>query len=151
VIEVREPKPSECNTITGLCLRSKAHWGYDAEFMESCREELTVTYAALRTNHCRVAAYGRTIEGYVEVSFKGKTAELEKLFVCPNVMGRSIGKMLMQSALEHAAAQGASSIIIAADPGAVPFYEKLGAIRIGSIESNSIAGRSLPLLRLSLH
>ena len=34
------PDEGECETLSALCLRSKAHWGYDSAFMEAVREEL---------------------------------------------------------------------------------------------------------------
>ena len=36
----------EADCLTALCMRSKAHWGYDAAFMHACREELRMTAVA---------------------------------------------------------------------------------------------------------
>jgi len=39
---IRPARREECGLLTELALRSKAVWGYDAAFMEACREELTI-------------------------------------------------------------------------------------------------------------
>ena len=39
---VRSARAGEAASLTALCLRSKAHWGYDAEFMRLCVPSLTV-------------------------------------------------------------------------------------------------------------
>ena len=42
---VRHARPDEAAAISDLALRSKGHWGYSAEFLEACRDELTVSAA----------------------------------------------------------------------------------------------------------
>ena len=41
-IIVRPARPEECAALSELCLRSKGWWGYDAAFLEACRDELTI-------------------------------------------------------------------------------------------------------------
>jgi hypothetical protein len=38
---IRRALPGEADLLTALTLRSKAYWGYDREFMEAARAELT--------------------------------------------------------------------------------------------------------------
>jgi hypothetical protein len=45
---VRPARPGEAAGLTGLCLRSKAHWGYDAAFMRLCVPSLTVKEEAIK-------------------------------------------------------------------------------------------------------
>lgn len=150
MVDIRAPKPAECDAITALCLRSKAYWGYDTAFMEACRSELSVSAATLAANYCR-AAYGHAqLIGFVEISSDGETAELEKLFVDPDAMGKGVGEALLEEAVEACKAMSISTLAIAADPGAVPFYERMGAEVIGETPSGSIAGRQLPLLEMAL-
>ena len=40
---IRPARPGEADALTALAMRSKAHWGYDAEFMARARSVLTVT------------------------------------------------------------------------------------------------------------
>ena len=39
---VRLATRGEATSLTALCLRSKAHWGYDAEFMRLSTPHITV-------------------------------------------------------------------------------------------------------------
>ncbi|MXP32138.1 GNAT family N-acetyltransferase [Erythrobacter jejuensis] len=131
-------------------MRSKAVWRYDSAFMELCRPELTATPEQLDAHYWRCAIVDGAIIGVVELVVHQDTATLEKLFVDPNDMVSGVGRQLMCMAQRHAIASGASKIEIDADPGAVPFYEKLGAHCTGEVESESIPGRMLPKLILNL-
>ncbi|ABC63083.1 GNAT family N-acetyltransferase [Erythrobacter litoralis] len=147
---LRAPLAGESTEITALCLRSKAHWGYDAAFMEDCTDELTVRPDKLAENFARIAEKDGAIVGFVEVSRDGDTCELEKLFVDPEAMGQGVGRILFDAARTSCTEAGIESMAIAADPDAVPFYERMGAKRIGEVVSRSIPGRALPLLRLTI-
>ena len=56
----------------------------------------------------------------------------------------------MRHAIATARASGARTLRIEADPYAEPFYQAMGAMRIGETPSGSIPGRMLPLLHLTL-
>jgi len=40
-LTIRAPTIAELSSLSDLCFRSKAVWGYDEEFMEACRGELS--------------------------------------------------------------------------------------------------------------
>lgn len=65
-------------------------------------------------------------------------------------MRRGVGTRLWASALRHAAAHGAHTLTWDADPHAVPFYDRMGAVEIGRAPSGSIPGRTLPVMRVSV-
>ncbi len=149
-ITLRAAKPGEATALTELCLRSKAHWGYDEAFMAACREELTVSEAAIAGHLVRVATVEGTLAAMAEIGEEGGNWHLEKLFVDPLFMRRGLGKRLLDWAARSAAEQGATSLEIGADPDAAPFYRRCGAIDAGEIPSDSIPGRFLPKLVLAL-
>src|SRR3982074_3929041 len=47
MILIRKAEPGEAESLTALCVRSKPHWGYDAEFMRLCTAALTVSEASI--------------------------------------------------------------------------------------------------------
>ena len=149
-IALRAAHPDEAGDLTELCLRSKAHWGYDDAFMAACRRELTVSQQVIAGSLLQVATVGGTPAAVAELGEEDGVWFLDKLFVDPPFMGLGLGRQLLAWAMKTAAAQGASSLEIAADPDAVPFYEHFGARQIGEEPSGSIPGRVLPLLELSL-
>jgi hypothetical protein len=77
--ETTDSSADEAAILTELCLRSKAVWGCDKEFMEACRDELTLTPSTMQSSHFKVAEIGRCLIGMAQVTVKGDTAELDKL------------------------------------------------------------------------
>lgn len=53
-ITLRLADVSEREPLTELCIRSKAHWGYDAAFMALCRDALTVHSLAIKQKRMRL-------------------------------------------------------------------------------------------------
>lgn len=146
MIEFRAPSRDELALLSALCLRSKSVWGYDDVFLEACRDELTLTPADLSRTRVLVAVANDSHAGVVQVACDGDIASLEKLFVAPERIGTGIGRRLFAWARRKASAAGARGMIIDADPGAVGFYKRMGARKIGQAPSGSIAGRTLPRL-----
>lgn len=135
--------------LTELCLESKGQWGYDARFLEACEAELTFGPDDLG-DHIAVIRDGTAYAGVIQVSVRGAEAELERLFVAPEVIGHGLGRMLLLWAVEDIRATGATRLLIASDPGAVGFYEAMGATVVGSVASVSIPGRRIPRLALEI-
>lgn len=150
VVTLRPPRPSECPALTELCLISKAHWGYDAAFIEACRAELTVHPSDLTTDRYQVAERDGIVVGVAAFSADGERGQVELMFVDPAAMDQGIGRALMQWLIAEARALGLSAIDIEADPGAAGFYEAMGARRVGEAPSGSIPGRMLPKLVIDL-
>lgn len=136
--------------MTDLCMRSKAVWGYDDEFMRACLAELTLTPSMMRTSCIRVAELDGYVVGVVRVTVKGKLAELDKLFVEPTHLRFGIGRKLFEWAQTTARDAGATTLTIEADPGAAEFYRRMGAVDDGLAASGSIPGRFIPRLKLTL-
>jgi GNAT superfamily N-acetyltransferase len=150
VIRLRDIRPDELSSLSELCLRSKAVWGYDDAFMRACRNELTLRPDELHTSYFQVAERDAVAAGLAQIKVTGRDADLMKLFVEPDLLGAGIGRLLFEWATARARHLNAVAMTIEADPGAVPFYERMGARQTGFVPSQSIAGRMLPCLRLEL-
>lgn len=152
-MEIRDATALDCEVVTDLCMRSKASWGYDEHFMELCREALTLTPARVASWTVRVAEVpdGRLV-GVVASSAgdSEREAELELMFIDPAWMGRGVGAALMKDLARRLMDDGIETLWILSDPGAEPFYLRLGAVRVGLRPSDAIPGRQLPRLRLVL-
>ena len=146
-MEIRPVRPGEAGELTELAVRSKGHWGHDAEFLERARPELTVSPGDIERLLVRVAERdGRTV-GFSAVDLDSSPPELLALFVEPAAIGSGVGRALLRLACEEAAAAGVWWLVIESDPDAEAFYVALGAERTGSRRSVS-TGRQLPLLRV---
>jgi len=56
--QIRIPKVHELTVLTDLCMRSKAVWGYNKQFMDACRAELTINLGDLNCTEIAVAEEG---------------------------------------------------------------------------------------------
>lgn len=147
---LRPARPEEAHALTELALRSKSHWGYDATFLQACRAELKVEPDACLTGRVIVAEEGHALLGFYRLAGKPPHGELGALFVDLPVIGRGAGARLLRHALAAAADLGYTSLTLDADPGAEAFYRHHGAVWIGEVASNVIAGRTLPQLRFTI-
>jgi GNAT superfamily N-acetyltransferase len=150
MLTLRIPRPDETTALSELCMRSKAVWGYDKEFMKACRDELTITPDMLNSSHLQVAESNGCVIGVAQVTLEPDFAELSKLFVEPTRLRCGAGRRLFDWAMRTAREAGAPNLVIGADPQAAGFYRRMGAIDAGTVPSGSIPGRRLPLLKLRL-
>lgn len=147
LMDINEATVSDLSRLGSLCFRSKAHWGYDDVFMESCREELNFRPTDL--GEPSLVFYGAEageICGVVQLIFGEEIVSLEKLFVEPSWIGKGVGLQLFGVAVARARQRGMRDLRIEADPFAEGFYLARGAVRRGDVASKTMAGRMLPLL-----
>ena len=150
MINLRQPDVSELPALSTLCIRSKAHWGYDEVFMEACREELTLQPSVLEDGETIIAEEDNEMLGIAKVALSNDTAELDLLYVSPDAMGKGVGRLLIDWSLQSARSNNATVLSIVADPHAVEFYKKMGGRQVGTSPSESIPGRELPKLEIEL-
>jgi GNAT superfamily N-acetyltransferase len=150
MIRLRDARQNELPRLSALCLRSKAVWGYDDAFMIACRTELTLVPDELKSTHLQVAERGSIVVGLAQVKVADTDADLLKLFVEPALLRSGVGGLLFEWATARAQSLGAVRMIIEADPGAVAFYERMGARYAGVAPSQSIPGRVLPRMLMEL-
>ncbi len=136
--------------MSALAFRAKAYWGYDDAFMEACREELAVPVEAFEAETVRIVSADGAMAGFYRLVLDGDEAELEAMFVDPPFIGKGVGKRLWRDMLAIAQQAGARRLVCQADPNAEAFYLAMGMRRFGEKPSESIPGRSLPMLELAL-
>ena len=149
-LKIRAARCSELGLLNELCLRSKAVWGYDDDFMAECRAELSISVEELEQTDVAVAERDDRIIGVAQVKIEGQDAELLKLFIEPDAIGAGAGRALFDWTCTVARTAGAHNLLIDSDPYAAPFYRRMGARDIGLAPSGSIPGRMLPMLALCL-
>jgi GNAT superfamily N-acetyltransferase len=150
VLKIRIPTADELPRLSDLCFRSKTVWGYDQAFMEACRSELSFDPQDLQLTSIGVADEDGRLSGVVQVKVIESQADLLKLFVEPGVIRRGTGRALFTWAADTSRRMGAHRMTIDADPGAAPFYRRMGARDAGQAPSGSIPGRMLPRLTFNL-
>lgn len=150
---LRRPRTDEAARLTELALASKQYWGYSDDFIAACRAELRVTPDKLVAAQYRfklLESAGDIAGFYCLEQHSDRHLEVEALFVAPEYVGCGVGKMLWLDLVACAQQFGAERLSITSDPNAEKFYLKMGAKRVSLIPSESIAGRTLPLLEFRL-
>ncbi|MFG2282467.1 GNAT family N-acetyltransferase [Streptomyces asoensis] len=142
-ISIRPARNEEASYLSDLALRSKGHWGYDAAFLASCREELTLRGAELASRRTAVVERDGSIVGFTTFEGEPPQGVLGMMFVDPDAIGQGIGRLLFTHAVETAQSLGFTRFTIDADPNAEPFYEAMGGVPAGRVASGSISGRTL--------
>lgn len=151
-MRIRLARVEEADALTSLVKRSKAHWGYDDEFMRLSEAALTITPGFIETARVLVAEDKYVLLGVASIApmEEPHTFDLVHLFVEPGSIRNGTGRALFRAAAECARIRGGVKLLIAADPNAAAFYRRLGAKDAGQQSSESISGRMLPLLELTL-
>lgn len=146
-IFIRRAKPQDAARLTEIAFAAKRHWNYPETWIESWRDALTVTPEFITAHE----TYSANADG-VAVSFyalkpKSERMDLLHLWVLPEWMGRGVGRLLFQHAIERTRAQGFRELEIESDPNAEGFYLKFGASRVGAnIRTIGEVRRELPVL-----
>ena len=143
---LRDADPAEAAVLSGICRDAKAHWGYAHALLDAWAEALTFTAESIRRHPTRVAVLEGRVIGCSQLRLDEGPARLEHLWVAPPMMGRGIGRSLLEDARRRAGVV----LQIEADPHAEAFYLRCGARRIARIPA-PIEGdprRFLPLMEL---
>jgi GNAT superfamily N-acetyltransferase len=152
LVTIRPAARSEADTLTGLALAGKRHWGYPEAWLEAWRGQLTFTpdYLAAHPVFCAEDETGRTV-GFYALERDNDVVRLEHLWLAPSIIGCGLGRQLFDHAVRTAGTLGAAELLIESDPNAEGFYLHMGAERVGEIVSHLTGGkRVLPLLRYAL-
>lgn len=147
-IDILRATARDSAALSALAFRSKAHWGYDARFMDACRVELTVTPARIAAEEVWKAIddSGAMCGFYALAAGDDDTGEVMDVFVAPESIGRGVGRALMAHLIGRARELGYRAIFVDADPNAEHFYRRMGFAPCGRSPSGSIPGRWLPRL-----
>ncbi|MBS1983725.1 MAG: GNAT family N-acetyltransferase [Bdellovibrionales bacterium] len=75
---------------------------------------------------------------------------MDHLWILPEFIGKSIGRCLFARAVEEARKLEWTEFWLAADPYAIGFYEKLGAVQLGTVQSRIKPDLFLPHMKFDL-
>ncbi|MFF2775424.1 GNAT family N-acetyltransferase [Streptomyces sp. NPDC058052] len=129
MVDVRDARADEAEALTGLVMRSKAHWGYDAAFLAACAPQLRIRAQDVAVRRILVAQDdGGGVVGVASLEGEPPAASLGLLFVEPEAIGRGVGRLLYREVVRRAADLGVRRLVIDADPHAAGFYRAMGAV-----------------------
>ena len=148
-MNIRQATSQDAAELTRIAHEAKRHWGYPEHWMQRWDADLTITPEFIADNLVYIAEDEDRVSGFYALAVKDQKAELEHMWVAPDVIGTGVGKQLFLAAMEKAAELKLSSVEISSDPNAEGFYRKMGAYRVGETASE-LDGEPRILPRLSV-
>jgi GNAT superfamily N-acetyltransferase len=149
--KIARARPHQAETLSQIAAEAKGHWGYPKKWMEAWSPLLTIYDDYIQMYDTYVANIGGNPAGFYALSLDGEKARLDHLWVRPEFMGQGVGKLLLKHALGLCLKYGVAVLEIESDPNAQGFYEKMGARKVGKVQS-TVDGqpRSLPLMEIKI-
>lgn len=126
MIVLRRAVAADAAALTELMHASSAYRGDYARILEG--------YAVMPEQIERdlvVVAAGDAILGFYSLVL-GDAPELDLMFVADRAQGRGLGRRLFDHMRDEARRRGLAAVTIVAHPPALPFYEQMGARRVGT-------------------
>jgi len=151
MISIRSANSGDAETLTWIAISAKRHWNYPKHWMELWIPQLTFSPEYFEVNESWVAEEDTVLIAFYTLQEKDKHAWIENMWVLPVHIGKGIGKLLFDHAVEMARQRGYQLLQLEAEPNAVGFYEKMGMRIIGE-HQYELDGqrRSLPLMEMVL-
>ena len=140
---IRLARPEERDELELLQRRASLALGEYNEQLEAEPDAVQLPIEQIERGQVIVADLGHRIAGFAAVLIDDDCAELDGLFVEPDLWTRGIGSALVDVAVHEARRQGLALMVIA-NPSARPFYEKCGFTLEGEAQT-----RFGPALRMS--
>ena len=132
---IRDARVGDLDALNHVYRRAALSNPGDRAILLARPEALEVTAASLTIGRTRVAAIGGRVVGYVTSSLHGDRLELDALFVDPDHRRRGIAHDLVMDAVAFAQAGEVDQIEVTANPDAVAFYDQMGFMEIGVVDT----------------
>ncbi|MGI1768613.1 GNAT family N-acetyltransferase [Streptococcus uberis] len=141
---IKKANINQAELLSKIAFESKKYWGYSDEFMEKCREDLTVTPNYIENNLVKVIYSNQLVAGFYAFDFN--LMKLDALFVSPPFIGKKFGLLLMNDLIDELKDRQVKTFTLDSEPNALGFYKKMGAVKVGEITSSVDETRKLPLM-----
>jgi GNAT superfamily N-acetyltransferase len=131
-LHLRPARPEEQADLVELQRRASLVWPEFREALLARPEIIQLPLEQILAGQVMVAEQGGGRLGFaVVLPREDGEAELDGLFVEPQVWRGGIGRRLVEWAEHYAAGLGASRLHVTANPGALAFYEAVGFVYTG--------------------
>ena len=101
---IRRALLEDATTLTQIALEASTSRGYPEHWIKYWESDLTISPEFIRDHDVYVAEDNGQIQGFYALAAAGQKAELEHMWVTPEVAGTGVGKELFLDAMERAAA-----------------------------------------------
>lgn len=141
---------NEANELNRIAIVSESYWGYDSDFMDKFKIIYQVTEEFIKRNQTFILYEDDRIIGFYSISNKPEGNEIEYFYIEPQCIGKGYGKRMWDHLVNYCKGHNIKDFTLVTSPQAKVFYEKMGAIYIGEVESTLKKGREIPKLKCNL-
>lgn len=150
-ILLKDAVADDLSSINNILRLSKAHWGYDSEYLDRFMKKLGITQAYLERHTIKLFYIDGALAGFFNFSVNDENLyELDNFFLHPSYIGKGMGRKLWDACCQAASEQEKDEFIIWSDPNAEQFYIKMGCEKIGVRQSPMIPNSFPPILKFKL-
>jgi GNAT superfamily N-acetyltransferase len=138
---IRPARAEERDLLTGLQRQASLMWEDDREALLAEPGAIDLPADQIAGGHVFLFEEEGAVLGFaVVLPREDGDAELDGLFVEPDVWGRGIGRMLMDHAVELARRRGCLNLKVVANRRALGFYLKCGFQALGEVATRFSPG-----------
>lgn len=137
----------EASELSRIAIESESFWGYDSDFMEKFKNSYQVTEEFIKKNPTFILHENGRIIGFYALLIYHKGSTLEFFYIKPQYIGKGYGKKMWNHLTNYCKENSINDFTLVTSPQAKEFYEKMGAIPIGEVESLLKKGRKIPILK----
>jgi N-acetylglutamate synthase-like GNAT family acetyltransferase len=144
-IRVRLATPADIGVVRDVFRRASLANDGDRSSLLTHPDALAFSGVAVREQRTRVAIADGRVVGFATIRTTGPISELEDLFTDPDWMKRGVGRELVLDAVATAREQGVHRLEVTANPHARDFYERVGFVLDGAVETRFGPGSRMHL------
>jgi len=134
-LHIRLAKPEEQEALEELQRRASLALGEYNEQLEANPDAIELPLAQIERGEVIVAELDGRIAGFAAVLIDADAAELDGLFVEPDLWRQGIGAALIEEATHESRRRGLALMVVA-NPSAKEFYERCGFTLEGEAETS---------------
>ncbi|TJX68094.1 GNAT family N-acetyltransferase [Soehngenia saccharolytica] len=147
-MNIRRAYPFEAGVLTDLAVASEAYWGYDKKFLDTFRAVYKVSEDYIINNPTFVLEEDDKAIGFYSIIENSEGVVLEYFYIDPSYIRKGYGRILWDHLIEFCKNRGILEFDFVASNEAVPFYEKMGAIKVGETKSLVESDRRVNKLKM---
>ena len=140
----------EASELSRISIESESYWGYDSNFMDKFKVIYQVTEDFIRKNPTFILYEDGRIIGFYSLLIKQEGNTIEFFYIEPQYIGKGYGEKMWNHLANYCKGHNIKDFTLVTSPQAKEFYEKMGAIQIGEVESSLKKGRKIPELKYNL-
>lgn len=150
MLDYRKADSKDLNQLNKIAHESEAYWGYDDMFMSIFKDKYALDESFLKQSETFVMRDVEDIIGFFSIEKHGLEATLEYFYIKVDHIGSGMGRKMWNLMTEVCLMMNVERLSWVTSPGAIPFYTKMGATRVGEVCSKIDPTLKIPAFKFQL-